>query len=94
LLINDVTLFDKIASDFEVFKRFSQNNAFGGVVIDADKDLVIRCEYKSLFEIIDVTESKFFRRSVIGNLFFVQLKSNSNVLNRGREYMRRSYVVP
>lgn len=77
-------LFDRIASDLDVCNRFSQNSDVVGVVIDDDSDLVMRCEKSALFE-IDVATSNVFRRSVIGNLFFVQLKSSSRVLKRGRE---------
>lgn len=77
-------LFVRIASDLDVCSRFSQYKLMlGAGVIDADNDLVMRCEYSC-----EVDRSNAFRRSVIGNLFFVQLKSSSNVLNRGREYVR------
>lgn len=80
-----LVLFVRIASDFDVWSRFSQYKLMlGADVIDADNDFVMRCEYRALFD-IELERSNAFRRSVIGNLFFVQLKSNSNVLNRGRE---------
>lgn len=82
-----LVLLVKIASDLDVSSRFSQYKLMlGAVVIDADNDFVMRCEYRALFD-IELDKSNAFRRSVIGNLFFVQLKSNSNVLNRGREYV-------